>query len=403
MVKTWVKEIAKNTYILRLDDDKIRYFEALWSIPEGITYNAYLLISEDKVILFDTWKNTYSDLFIETLKEVIEPRDIDYIVIHHMEPDHSGSLPKLLKYIDNLVIIGHPLVKSMIKSFYGVEPRFIHVDDGAELEISNEIKLRFIHTPWLHWPETIMTYVVGEGILFSCDAFGGFSIPSTITDENHDAVDKYIPYVRKYFTTVIGKYRRFVVRNIEKLDSMQLDIRIVAPAHGLVWRREPRRIIDLYYSLANGLSTRNKVVVIYSSMYGFIEEAMSIIINEIRKHGIEPVVYRITDMDRANISDILGEIIDASALIIGTATYESGVFPLIKYYIDLIVSKASRDIPVLIVSSYGWGGVAARLLSNELSSKGFHIVDIIEFKGRATRDDLSMIPDTINRLLTSTK
>lgn len=403
MVNIHIDEIIKNVYVLRLDDDRVRYFEALWSIPEGITYNSYLMIVDEKVVLFDTWKHRYAQLFIDSLRKVVDPGDIDYIIVHHMEPDHSGALPEVLEYARNAVVIGHPLTRSMISSFYGLSPRFKHVRDGDELVLSDKVRLKFIHTPWLHWPETIMTYSSYGGILFSCDAFGGFSIPSSLYDDNEELVKKYIRYIRKYLVSIIGKYREFVIKNIDKISSLSLDVKIIAPSHGIIWKRDPLKVVKIYYSLARGTRSRDKVLVLYSSMYGFVEKAIDVVIDELKKNNIEPVVFRLTDTLRDDVSDILGEIGDSSALVIGTATYESGIFPLIKYYIDLITVKASANIPVLIVSSYGWGGVVGELLGKELSSRGFKIVKTIEFKGMVDDEMGKKIRDAVNELLSAMK
>ncbi len=403
MVRIHVDKIVENVYVLRLDDDQIKYFEALWSIPEGVTYNSYLMIVDDNVILFDTWKHRYSQLFMDTLKEIIDPQDIDYIVVHHMEPDHSGSLPELLRYAKNATVIGHPLTRSMISSFYGVAPKFKHVRDGDEFVFRDNIKLKFIHTPWLHWPETIMTYTSYKGILFSCDAFGGFSIPPSLYDDEEGLIEKYIRYVRKYFVSIIGKYRKFVIKNIEKINSLSLDIKIIAPAHGIIWKNDPMRIVKLYHSLAQGLQSRGKVVILYSSMYGFVEKAINIVIDELVKNNINPIVFKVTDTFRDDISDILGEIGDSSALVIGTATYESNIFPLMKYYVDLIIEKANRGIPVLVISSYGWGGVAGKLLGKELASKGANVVRVVEFKGLIDTETIQKLRNAVNELISTMK
>ena len=233
-----IKEISRNLYILRTEDYETRFFEALWEIPEGITYNAYLLLTEEGAVLLDLWKKSFSKKLIETLKCIIDLKDIKYVIIHHAEPDHTGSLPELLKHNDKVTVIGQPLAKSILENFYRINLRFKPVKDREELRI-REKTLKIIHTPWLHWPETIMTFLEEENILFSCDAFGGYSVPSSVFDENDEVIAKYIPYVRKYFATVIGHYRNFVIKNVEKISN--LNIRIIAPAHGLVWVKKTTR------------------------------------------------------------------------------------------------------------------------------------------------------------------
>lgn len=235
-----IEEISKGLHVLRMDDDQVRYFEALWRIEEGITYNAYLLIGENEVILFDTWKKTYAEDFLELLRSLVDPQDITHIVVHHMEPDHSGSLNEVLK--ENRFkaeVLGHPLTREMLRSFYGIEAKFKPVRDGDGIGL-RDLDLKFIHTPWLHWPETIMSYLEDRGILFSGDAFGGFSIPEELFDDREETVSKYLPSVRKYISNIIGGYRNHILKNVQKLEDRGIKIRLIAPAHGLIWRRDPK-------------------------------------------------------------------------------------------------------------------------------------------------------------------
>ncbi|MEM2201225.1 MAG: FprA family A-type flavoprotein, partial [Ignisphaera sp.] len=171
LVKVHIDKVVENMYMLRLDDDEVKYFEALWSIPEGITYNSYILLTDEGAILFDSWKHTYSELFLETLRKVVDLKDIKYIIIHHMEQDHSGSIPKILEVVnDNITVVGHPIVRDLISSFYRVKFSFKAVKDLEGMVVGGK-KLRFIYIPWLHWPDTIATYIEDLKALLSCDAF----------------------------------------------------------------------------------------------------------------------------------------------------------------------------------------------------------------------------------------
>ncbi len=396
MVNTLVRKITRDLYILRLDDNDIKYFEALWYIPEGITYNSYLYLGSEVKILFDTWKIGYDSLFIEALKEIIEPRDIDYVVLHHMEPDHSGTLSSLIKLNPKIKILGHPLARSMIESFYGIKNiMFKPVKDLEELEIGNT-KLKFIHTPWLHWPETIMSYLYNLKTLFTGDVFGSFSIPSSIYGE--ELSYEYIDFMRKYFVNVIGYYRQHVERNINKILSLNLDIQLIAPLHGALWK-DIKKVSEYYIKWSRGESIGNKIVIIYSSMYGFIEEAMLWIANLLKSRGINVSIHKITDRSRSEISNILSDVIDSSAIILGAATYEAGIFPYMDFIISQIIKKANSSKPVVIVSSYGWGGVAGKLMKNILSKSKFNIIDVIEYKGSLNTDIKIRIEETINGLL----
>ena len=390
-----------NLYILRLDDDQVKYFESLWTIPEGITYNAYVLKTKRGVIVFDTWKREYSDLFISELKKIVDPSEVRYLVVHHMEPDHSGSLKALLEVNPEITVIGHPLVNSMIESFYGVTPKFRPVKDGEELTIGS-YRLKFIYTPWLHWPETIMTYLYEHGILFTCDAFGSYSIPPGIYNDelNEDYMKKYRFYTRKYIANIIGYYTGFVIRAIEKLTKLGIDIEVIAPSHGLIWRRS-KSIVEHYRLWSSGMNVDGikKVVVVYSSMYGFVREVIERVIEILNKKGVYYVVYKFLDDSRDEISDILGDLLGASGIIIGTATYDASIFPVIEHVIKLMIKKIPKNKKVLIVTNYGWGGVAGRELKKMLGESGFSVYEVIEFRAGHVSKYEDVIKRTVSEFI----
>lgn len=394
-----VEEILPNLYILRIDDDLVKYFEALWEIPEGITYNAYLLKTSEGAVLFDTWKHRYSNEFIEAVKKITDPKDIKYIVAHHMEPDHSGSLPIILEENGyKATVIGHPMVKQMIKSFYNIEPRFHPVKDGDKIVIG-EKTLEFITTPWLHWPETIMTYIHEYKALLTCDALGSYGIPPTIFDDDEEYFNsQYLLYAKKYLITIVGHYREHVLRNIDKLKAKNLEIKTIAPSHGLVLRKHIDVMIKKYVDWAKGVAEKNKIVVIYSSMYGFVEEAVNAAIKELSNRGYSVKTYEFTDTKHSSIADILPDIADAEALILATATYEANIFPLVNYLVDEMIEKTRYPKPVIIISSYGWGGIAARKLSEKLEKAGFKIVDKVEFHGKINETVKEAIKKSIDRI-----
>jgi len=392
------QEIERGFYLLRVDDERVNYFEGIWSIPERVTYNAYLLVGGNGAVLFDGWKTVYADDLIEVIGGIVSPRDLTHVIVHHVEPDHSGSLPKLLEANGfRAEVVAHPMAKPMIESFYKISPRFRLVRDGEEILAAGE-RIRLIHTPWLHWPETMTSYLAGRKILISCDAFGGYSIPRTIFDDDDVVVREYLPSVRKYVATVIGFYRQHIIRNIEKLRDLQLDIGIIAPAHGLVWGRNPRLIIDYYRSLAEGRPDDNKILVVSGSMYGLMEEAARIVVEEVGRLRGRAAYYRFNDLEQPPFSEIIGDAIDSRAIILAAPTYEAGVYPLIDNLVDLIVKKIPPK-PVLVLGSYGWAGAAARRLSEKLAAAGFKIVEAIEFKGSPNEDDARRIRDSVRKLL----
>ncbi len=390
-------------YIIRVDDDRIKYFEATWDIPEGITYNAYLMKLEDAVVLFDTTKAEYADLFLEKLRELVNPEEITHIIVHHTEPDHSGALPKVLEANGyRAQLMGTAFARNLLEGFYGKEvvKNFKIVEDGEEMSIGGRT-FRFITVPWLHWPDTMITYVVEDKLIFSCDVAGGYGIPETIDDSDEEVVQKYLPYVTKYIVTVIGHYRKYIVQNLEKLKGLGIidDARMILPGHGLIWRKDPKRILQYYEDVGTGKAKEGKVLVIYDSMYGFVEKRMEIVIDELKKLGKKPVVYRFTDKEAPAISDILGEVPDSEALIIGASTYEAEIHPRIRYALYEIVDKANYEKPVLIVGAFGWGGVAGRKIETLITRSKFDHVDTVESKGAPGPEDEEKLREAVRKLV----
>ena len=395
--KVIIREIDENIYILRVNDYNIKYFESLWEIPEGITYNAYLLNLEEEAVLIDLWKRDFSKEFINAIESIVEIEKIRYIIVNHAEPDHTGSLPEILKRNSKAIILGHPLTKTLLENLHNIRiDKFKPVRDGEVLKLNGET-LKFLHTPWLHWPETIMTFLENKKILLSCDAFGGYSIPDVIFDYELEDLNNYLQYVRKYFVTVIGHYRAFITKNVEKI--RKLDVKLIAPGHGLIWVKEPSKIVKYYLELAKGTFKEHKATIIYGSMYGSVEKAVNKTIKVLREKGFNVKVYKFTDKETASLSEILSDTIDSEIIVIGGATYEVGVFPKIRYVAEMLKHKVSMEKKVLIISSYGWGGIAGKKLSKILSEGGFKIVKVIEFKGMPKDEDLEKIKETLNELI----
>ncbi len=391
-------------YILRIDDDRIRYFEASWYIPEGITYNAYLMKTGDAVILFDAWKKDYVEEFLETLRKLVDPKEITHIVVHHTEPDHSGSIPALLEANGyRAQLIGTSFARRFMEGFFGekVVENFHVIRDGEEIRIG-ERTFRFITVPWLHWPDTMITYVVEDRLIFSCDAGGGYGIPDAIDDSDEKVVEEYLPHVTKYIVTVIGHYHKYIVQNIKKLKELGIveKARMILPGHGLVWRKDPMRIFRHYEDVGSGKAKKGKILVVYDSMYGFVERRMQIVLDELKKHGYKPVVYRFTDKEEPAVSDILGEVPDSEALVIGASTYEADIHPRVRYTLFEILDKANYEKPVLIVGAFGWAGVAGKKIETLITRSKFDLVDVVESRGMPRPEDEARLREGVKKLIT---
>jgi len=400
--KIWIKKLFDDPeiHILRIDDDEIKFFEAVWEIPEGITYNAYIMRTGGSTILFDAWKSDYSKEFVESVKKIVNPEEITHIVIHHMEPDHSGAISAILEANGKRAqIICSPLAKRLLDAFFNIKEGIKVAEDGEELKIGN-INMKFIHVPYLHWPDTMITYLPDKGIVFGCDVGGGYSIPSALDERNEPNISKYLKYVTKYIVTVIGHYKKYILDNFNKLNNLGVlnGLKVLLPGHGLIWVLEPMKLLEHYAKVAKGEPEKGKVLVVYDSMYGFVERGIAIALEELREKGLNPVVYRFTDKTAPAISDILSEIPDSEALLFGFSTYEASIHPIAKHLIYEIIDKANYEKPVLALGSFGWVGALNREIQKLLKESNFKLIEAIEINGSPREDDRLKIRGAIKRL-----
>lgn len=398
-----IKEILKDLVVLRVFDKNIKYFESLWEIPEGVTYNSYILRTSEGSVLFDTVKHSFSEEYINALKKVVDLRDIKYVVIQHMEPDHSSSL-KALKTLSEFKaeVLGHPLTAKLIKSLLGIDVRFKPVKDDEELRIG-DTTLRFLHVPWLHWPETIFTYVEKLKALMSCDAFGAYGIPPHIISDVSDLRTQYVKFMRKYFVNIIGHYRDNVIKALDKLAALNLKIDLVAPSHGaaLLGSNVINEVLALYRVWAEGKSENRKLVILYTSMYGYNEEIVKRLLDIVKDDRVRVEVFKFTSYHRDNVSDFLGEVIDAKAIVLVTSTYDNSVFPITKYILELLLSKSNAEKPLYIVTTYGWNDAASREIKNMLKASKFKLLGELTVNSLLTEADIQKLSNLSKEILTS--
>jgi len=398
-----VKELLKDLVVLRVFDRKIMYFESLWEIPEGITYNSYVLKTKEGSVLFDTVKHVFSEEYIDALRRVVDLRDIKYVVLHHMEPDHSSSL-KALSALNEFraEVLGHPLTAKLIKSLLGIEVKFRPVRDGEELRLG-DTTLRFFHVPWLHWPETIFTYVDEFRALMTCDAFGAYSVSPIIVSDLTDLKARYSRFMKKYFVNIIGHYRDNVIKALNKLTTHNLKVELVAPSHGavLLGTDTINEAIKLYRLWAEARPENKKLVILYTSMYGYNEKIVEKLLSMIKRDDVHIEVFKFTSDYRDNVSDFLGEAIDAKVIVLVTSTYDNAVFPLTKYVLELLLSKTDSEKPLYIITTYGWNDAASREIRNLLTRSKFKLSGELSVNSLLTETDFQKLSSLAREILAS--
>lgn len=376
--------IVQDVYWVGVNDRRTSLFEGIWPIPRGVSYNSYLILDE-KTVLIDTVKDLSADGYLKKLRHVLGPdRKIDYLVVNHLEPDHSGAIPLVKKIFPGIQILGNKKTAEFVNDLYGVQDTRV-VADGEELFLGRR-KLKFFFTPMVHWPETMMTYEMSNGILFSGDAFGGFgSLEGGIFDDEVD-IHYFEDEILRYFSNIVGKYSPMVQKAIQKLGSAGIDLRIVAATHGPIWRTDPGYIIRLYDRWSRQ-ETESGVVVAFGSMYGATERMAEAVERGLTAGGVRTI--RTHNVSTSPISYIIRDVWRYQGLILGCPTYDAGVFPLMNNLLDLLREKRVANRVVGLFSSYGWSGGALKGMKQLVEDNKLELIEpIVDARFCATSEQL---------------
>ena len=376
-------EIKTDVYWIGVNDRTTDLFEGIWPISkEGVSYNAYLINDEKKVII-DLAKAFKTDEFLDQISGIVPVSSLDYIVINHMEPDHTGILKILRQIAPQVKILCSEKAVAMLESFYGLTDNIEVVRDGDTLNLGRH-QIRFFMTPFVHWPETMMTYEVTEKILFSCDAFGGYgAFTGTIFDDTCKHYDFYEQEALRYYVNIVAKFSQYVLNAIDKLKTVP--VQIIAPSHGLIWRKNPQRIIELYHKWAMVSKGESEpgITLIYGSMYGNTEKMMNAVAQGISKTGVEIEIF---DAARIHVSYILPSLWIYRGLVIGAPTYEASMFPPIITVLEKANLKRIKNKKVAYFGSYGWNGGALRELNHWIETLKWEMKHQLEFSGAPSED-----------------
>lgn len=375
-------EVKPDIHWVGVNDRITDLFEGVWPLPKGVSYNSYL-IESDKTALVDSVKADFEDEFLEKIEEVTNPSEIDYVIVNHMEPDHSGALPTLRRLAPDAEILCTEKAVDFLESLYGITENIKIVEDGEEIDLGDRT-LKFFETPFVHWPETMMTYEPEEKVLFSGDAFGGFgALGGGIFDDEVD-LEAYESEILRYFSNIVGMYTATVQRALQKLED--LEVNVIAPTHGPIWRTQPEKIIELYDRWSK-MEGEDGITIIYGSMYGNTEELMESVAAGVKSQGCKNI--RILDASRVNLSYLLSEAWRREGLIIGTPTYDARIFPPVDHFVKLARKKKLRNRVTGIFGSFGWSGGALDRIDSIIEELEWDLVEpITEFKGKPNEKDL---------------
>ncbi|HSV31372.1 MAG TPA: FprA family A-type flavoprotein [Atribacteraceae bacterium] len=377
--------IQPDIYWIGVNDHTTDLFEGLWPITrEGVSYNAYFVNAEKKAII-DLAKSSKIDEFIDRINEISKVSGIDYIVLNHMEPDHTGILKVLREIAPGAEILCSAKAVPMVNNFFGITDNIRVVTDGEELDLGGKT-LKFFMTPFVHWPETMMTYEAGSKILFSCDGFGGYgALRGAIFDDECTDFDFYEKESLRYYANIVASFSSQVLKAIGRLND--LPISVIAPSHGLIWRKNPGRIVDLYKRWATYAhdSGEAAVTVLYGTMYGNTGAMMDAVVQGLSRSGVSIDIF---DVSRTHGSYILPSLWAKEGVLLGAPTYENRLFPPSAHFLDLAERKGMKNKKIAYFGSYGWAGGARRELEQRLTSLRWQLVDTLEFIGGPDSGDL---------------
>ncbi len=352
-----IKEFIEGIHYVGVNDRTTSRFEALWPLPAGVTYNSYIVKGTDKTALIDGVEISACEKLRDHIKTVLGNKAPDYLVINHMEPDHTGSIKVLRSFYPEMTIVGNAKTLEMVKGFYGIEDNTLKVADGDTIDLGG-MSLRFTLTPMVHWPETMMTYVEEKGVLFSGDAFGCFgALTGGITDTETD-IEPFIPEMYRYYSNIVGKYGAFVQKALAKLSSLKLNY--ICPTHGPVWHDDIARVTAIYDSLSK-YEAETGVVIVYGSMYGNTEEMAEAIASRLAENGIKKI--RIHNASYSHLSYILSDIFRYKGLIIGAPTYSNTLFPPIEAVVQAVKTRDIKNRVTASFGSYTWAPQAVKRIN----------------------------------------
>jgi flavorubredoxin len=368
-----ISQITDSIYYVGVNDRRKPLFENQIPLPYGVSYNSFI-IKDKKTALVDTVDIACFDVFIKNINSILGKKPIDYLIINHMEPDHSGSIRLIREYYPNIQIVGNAKTFDMVKGYFGITDNLFEVKEGSVLDLGNHT-LKFVLTPMVHWPETMMTYSETDKVLFSGDAFGCFgALDGGVVDYSMNT-HKFWDEMRRYYACIVGKYGTPVQNALEKLKS--LDIDYICSTHGPVWKEYKDKAICLYDQWSK-YETVPGVVIVYGSMYGNTEQMAEMIAKGVAAGGVKNIVLH--DVSKTDSSFILSDIFNYSGLIVGSPTYMNELLPNVESILRKIEARKIKNRIFASFGSFTWAGVSIKRITPTAESLNWEIVGSVEEK-----------------------
>ncbi len=387
-----IRQIKPDIYSVGAIDFDRRIFDELIPLPHGTSYNSYLIKGRDKIVLIDTVDPTKIHELFSNLKE-LDIKHIDYVVAHHGEQDHSGSLPNILDAFPMAKVVTNPKCKEILKDLLLIpDDKFITVNDRETLSLGDKT-LEFIYTPWVHWPDTMITYLKEDKILFTCDFFGSHFASSDLYIKD---IPKVYESAKRYYAEIMMPFRNSIKQHLQKISP--LNIEIIVPSHGPVYLR-PEVIIEAY-KLWTSDDVLNEVVIPYVSMHGSTQKMVDYLINALAKRGITVKPFNLTKTD---VGELAVSLVDAATIVIGSPTVLVGPHPSAMYaaYLANVLKPKTRFASV--IGSYGWGSKMLEMITETIHNLKVELLEPVIIKGYPKQADFEKLDILVDRILVKHK
>lgn len=376
----FVPEISDNVYWVGAKDWDRRMFDALIPLPQGTSYNAYLVKGDEKTALIDSVNPGFAKELENKINQVHDIKNIDYVIMNHAEPDHSHSIPHIMEIATDAMLVTTEKGAKMAGTYYNVpQDRIMEVKEGDTLELGNRT-LHFISAPWLHWPETMFTFLEENRVLFPCDFFGAHTAFGMYDED----VDDLMSLAKRYFGEIMMPFRKMGKKGLEKAKNLSPEM--IAPSHGPIYKN-PEKIFDAYADWTSG-KTKEKAIMVYVSMWQSTQDMIMQMAEILQSEGIEVCLY---NLESADIGDIAKDLVDSRAIVLGTPTVLGGMHPLALHAANLVKILRPPLKYGAALSSYGWGGGALSQLQGVLEPTKIELVGALGVNGPRTEEDTDKI------------
>lgn len=357
------RKVTEDLYWVGGNDRQIELFENIFPLAKGVSYNSYLLLDE-QTVLFDTADYAIGKQFIENVMSVLNGRNLDYIVVNHMEPDHCSLIGELLLHYPDVKIIGNAKTFPMIEQFFSFDltGKTLTVKEGDTF-CSGKHTFRFIMSPMVHWPEAMMTYDEKDKVLFSADAFGTFNaLNGNLFNDELDFNREWLDEARRYYTNIVGKYGPQVQNVLKKASS--LDIQMICPLHGPVWRSNLNFIIEKYNLWSRYEPEEKGVMIAYASMYGNTENMAEILAVMLAEAGVKNI--HMHNISKTHVSELISDSFKYSHIVLASPTYNNGIYPLMDNYLEDMKALSLQNRTIAVLGNGSWAPQATKLISAKI-------------------------------------